>query len=102
MLIQPQVVGDHKGREARISRQVGVRSYEVESDKKSYIRNRKQLKKAVDAVKSSHEVEDHLVLDTDIPVNKPRQEEPTQQKEAKASSESTTVTKPKSLTHRET
>lgn len=60
---------------------MGVRSYEVESDKKSFISNRKQLKKAVDEVKSSHEMEGHPVLDRDIPVNKPREEEHTQQKE---------------------
>ena len=102
MLIQPQLVGDNKWREARVSRQVGVRSYDVESDKKSHIRSRKQLKKAVDAVKSSHEMEDHPVLYSDTPVNKPHPEEPKQQKEPKVSSESTTVTKPRSLTDRET
>lgn len=96
------IVGDHKWREARVSRQVGVRSYDVESDKKSHTRSRKQLKKAVDAVKSIHEMEDHPVLYTDIPVNKPHPEEPKQQKEPKVSSESTTVTKLRPLTDRET
>ena len=46
-------------------------------------------------------MEDHLVLYTDIPVNKPHPEEPKQQMEPKVSSESTTVIKPRSLTDHE-
>ena len=41
------------------------------------------------------------MLYTDIPVNKPHPEEPKQQMEPKVSSESTTVTKPRSLTDHE-
>lgn len=40
-------------------------------------------------------MEDHPVLYTDIPVNKPHPEEPKQQMEPKVSSESTTVTQAK-------
>ena len=96
VLIQPQTPSDCKCKEARVTRQVEVRSYEVESDGKSYIRNRKHLKKAVDGAKSSHRMEDYPVSNTDLPVTKPHQEEPTQHKEPKASSERTTVTKQQS------
>ena len=102
MLIQPQAIGDRKWKEARVTRQVGVRSYEVEYDGQSYIRNRKYLKEAADGAEPSHGMEDHPVPNTDLPDNNPHQEEPTLEKVPKASPESTIVTTQKSLTDRET
>ena len=67
--------------EARVTRQVGVRSYEVESDGKSCIRNRKNLEKAADDAKSSHGIENYAAPNIDLPINKPHVEEPTQHKE---------------------
>ena len=84
--------------EAHVTRQVGVRSYEVESDGKSCIGNWKQLKKAANDAKSSHGIEDYAAAYRDLPINKPHQEEPTQHKEPNASSKTTAITKQQSLT----
>ena len=43
VLIQPQTVGDCNWREACVTRRVILRSFEGESDGKSYIHNRKEI-----------------------------------------------------------
>ena len=77
---------------------MGVRSYEVESDEKSCIGNWKHLKKAADDAKSSHGIENYAAPYIDLSINKPHQEEPTQNKELNASSKTTEITKQQSLT----
>ena len=59
VVMQPHALNDHVWRKAHVTRKVGIRSYEVEADGQTYIRNRRHRRK-VSPLQSS-EVEEQSV-----------------------------------------